>query len=125
MSTYRGAVNHSVSLGSLTVFSPQPNGGIVRPTRRTPLADGTVHDEGLFVVLRWSSLASVSAYTTILTVLGLNSATSANVTIYAKSDLLAWTRYNGRAIRPMYGEGLDYRSFPRGIEILVKNLVPL
>lgn len=125
MSTYRGATGHGVALASLTVFSPQPSGGIVRPTRRDYMADSAPNDQGLYVEFAWSLLANVASYTTILTVFGLQSAKSANVTIYAKNDLLVWTRYNGLAIRPEPGREMSYRSFPRGVVILVRDLVAL
>lgn len=125
MSTYRGATSHGVALGSLTVLSPQPSGGIVRPTRRDFVADGSANDQGLYVELFWSSLRNVAAYTTILTVFGLHSAKSAEVTIYAKDDLLVWTRYNGLAIRPEPGREMSYRSFPRNITMMIRDLVAL
>lgn len=125
MTTYRVADGHDVALVSLTVLSPQPAGGIVRPTRRNYLSDGSVVDEGLYVVFTWSSLQNTSAYSTILAAFGIGALQTNEVTIYAKDDTLSWKRYNGVAVRPTYSDGLDYRSFPRNIQVMIRNLEAL
>jgi len=122
MTTYRAKVNHDIALGSLTVLSPQPRSEGVKPTRRTPLADGMVVEEGLYVELVWDVFETASEYQTVLTVFGLGSATSADVTIYARNAVYDWKRYNGKAVRP---DPSWQQYFPRGVVILVRNLEEL
>lgn len=122
MTTYRAKVNHNVALVSLTTLDPQPRSEGVKPTRRDYANDGTVIDQGLYVELVWDILDDATAYTTILGVFGLTSAKSADVTIYARNDQYAWTRYNGKAIRP---EPSWNQFFPRNVVILVRDLVAL
>lgn len=123
--TYRVAENHDIALVSLTVLSPQPATEGVRATQRDFLADGSILEQGQYVEFRWSSLKNIAAYTTILALFGLDNADSADVTIYAKNARMAWTRYNGRAVYPMPGQDVGYRSFPRNVTILIKNLQEL
>ena len=127
MSTYRAKINHDIALGSLTVLSPQPDPGpAIQTTRRTFGGDGTVYDEARYVELHWSLLDDASAYTTILTVFGLNASTeNADVTVYVRDEVFAWVRMNGIAVRPMPGKTVkwgDVQSRPIDITILVKEL---
>lgn len=124
MSTYRVAEGHGVALVSLTVITPQPMALPVAPTRRDYVGDG-IHDQGLFVEFTWSSLKNITAYQTLLALFGLDSAKFADVTIYAKNDLMTFARYNGLAVRPEPGREVGYRSFPRNITILIRDLVAL
>jgi len=122
MSSYRAKENHSVALVSLTTLDPQPRSEGVKATQRNYMGDGSIYEQGLYVELVWDILEDATAYTTILAIFGLDSATSADVTIYARDDQYAWTRYNGKAIRP---EPSWNQFFPRNVVILVRNLVEL
>jgi hypothetical protein len=127
---YRVAVGHNIALASMTKlaypFSYSPRGGIVRPTRRSYLGDGTVWDEGLWVPFSWSSMRNPDYYESVLSAFGLSvSTTSANVTVYCLNQVLNKIRYNGRAILPEPGADLDYNIFPRDITIIVRDLVAL
>lgn len=119
MSSYRAATGSDIALVSLTTLDPQPQSAGVQVARRSVMADGTIVDEGLYVELVWNVLDSATAVTGILTPFGLHSAKSAAVTIYARNDLYAWTRYNGTAIRPQ-ASWSNY--FARGVVVLVRNL---
>lgn len=119
MSTYRVATGHGVSLGSLTVLSPQPRSAGLQYVRRTVMPNGSLVAEGAYVELLWNTIRNASMYQTLLTAFGLHSAMSANVTVYIRDDLFVWTRYNGRAIRPVASWD---NYFPRNVVIVVRNL---
>lgn len=129
--TYRVGIGHNIALVSLTVLSPQPRSDGVKFTRQDFAGDGTVIQQGLYVEFVWGIIRNTAAYhealstTSILARFGLDDDTSADVTIYARDNRLAWKRYNGKAILPEPGAQLDYRSFPRNIHILIRGLVAL
>ena len=123
MSDYRVATGTDISLGSLTVLSPQPRSGGIQYTRRTFAADGTPTSEGAYVVLTWDILGSKAQYQSLLTTFGLSSASAAEVTVYARDENYDYVRKNGLAIKPVPGEGVDWKKyFPRNLTILVRNL---
>ena len=122
MSDYRVATGSDISLGSLTVLSPQPRSDGVKYTRTTHGATGIVYREGPYLELEWSVLGSATAYQTLLGTFGLSSAQSALVTVYARDERFTYTRWNGRAVLPLPGAGVDWAIFPRGIRILIRDL---
>lgn len=126
MTTYQVATGHDVVLGSLSDISPQPDPGpAIQATQRQFSADGQVNDQGEYVEFSFSALDDTSAYTTLLTQFGLNSATSADVTVYVRDSLFAWVRKNGRAVRPLPGDTVDWgdrQSRPLNVRILVRDL---
>lgn len=122
MTTYRAKIAHGVALVSLTTLDPQPRSEGVKPTRRDFVGDGTLVEQGLYVELVYDVLEDVTQYQAVLTVFGLVAAKSALVTVYCRNDLFNWVRYNGTAIRP---EPSWQQFFPRGVVILVRDLVAL
>jgi len=126
MSTYRVKTGHGAALVDLVVLAPQPRSEGVMATRRTHAASGLVYDEALYVKLEWNVLGDATDYLAVLTAFGLASASQANVTIYARNQRYAWTRYNGVSVLPETGRDVAWTNyFPRGISIIVKNLVVL
>jgi hypothetical protein len=130
MSTYRVATGHDIALASLTVLSPQPDPGpAIQTTRRTYAADGSVTDQGRYVVLSWSAYTNGTDYQTLLGQFGLSAATSsAAVTVYVRDETFTWVLLNGIAIRPEPGPDVrwgDVQSRPLGIRILVRDLANL
>lgn len=119
MTTYRAATGSDIALVSLTTFAPQPRSMGLQYARRSVMPDGSIVEEGPFVELIWDAIVSASELTTILTPLGLHSATSAAVTVYIRTDLYAWARYNGRAVRPPASWN---NYFARGVTVIVRGL---
>jgi len=76
----------------------------------------------LYLELIWDVLEDATSVTAVLTPFGLHNATSREVTVYARDDLYAWKRYNGRAVRPPANWS---QYFPRGVVVLVTNLEEL
>jgi hypothetical protein len=122
MSDYRVATGTDIALGSLTVLTPQPRSKGVQYARTTTAASGIVYREGAHVTLEWSVLASATAYQSLLATFGLSSAQSAAVTVYVRDSTFALVRYNGRAVRPEPGRGVEWEIFPRNVRILIKDL---
>lgn len=125
MSSYRVSTGHDVVLGSLTVLSPQPDedhpGGL-QYARVQHAADGSLVQEGPYFAFLWEELTATQ-YSTILGLFGLDSATTANVTVYIRDETYAnWVRKNGLAIRPMPGEGVSWEYRPRNVTIIVRDL---
>jgi len=123
VSDYRVSTGHDVALGSLTVLSPQPRSEGVRYTRTTHAASGVVVREGAYVELVWSTLGSAGAYQTLLGTFGLSSAQSALVTVYVRNERFSYVRYNGRAVLPEPGDGVEWDVFPSDAVVLVRDLV--
>lgn len=120
--SYMIAEGHGVALMSLADIDPQPASAGAKATRRTYSADGAVHDEGLYIALEWSVVESATALDDLFDQFGLDSATTAAVTIYCPNQLHAFTRYNGTAVRPEVGRN---NYFLRDIVIIVKELTAL
>lgn len=123
MTTYRVADGHNIALGSLTTISPQPRSTGVQATRRTYVGAG-VYEEGLYVELQWDVLQTGVMYQDILTLFGVNTELTNQITLYARNEVFAWRRYNGLAIRPEVGRDVTWDRFrPRRILLLIRDLV--
>jgi len=123
MTLYAVKTGTDQALIDLVDITPQPSSNGVEYTVRDDAIDGTVSEQGKFIELRWSSLASITEYTTMLAQFGLTSVNTAEVTILAPSELYAFTRYNGLAVRPEKGRNIQRRDyFLRGVVLIVKNL---
>jgi len=123
MSSYKVADGHDVALDSLNDVDPQPRSTGIQATRRTFAADGTIQDDGKYVILEFTALASASEYQTLLSAFGIQTATSNDVTVYVRDETFAWARYNGTACRPMPGTDVKWKDyFPRDVAILVRDL---
>lgn len=125
MSTYRVLPAHGQALVDLVVIDPQPRSIGVQATRRTYSASGLVYDEAPYVILEWSVIESATDYTALLAQFDLDTLLSANVTIYARNSQFAFTRYNGRAVRPDPGQSVDWQYFARDVRIVIRDLVAL
>lgn len=123
MSTYRVKDGHNEALVDLVVISPQPQSEGIKPTRRTHAANGAVYDEGKYIELQFNIVAGVSAYQSLLSQFGVQSATTNEVTVYVRDETFAWVRMNGTAVRPEPGRDVRWsKFFPRDITILIKDL---
>lgn len=124
MSTYRvSATGHNVALVSLTVLSPQPRSTGIQATRRTYGADGSVYDEGRYVILEWDFMENPTDYVALLTLFGVQNNLTCDCTVYIRDERFAFARYNGIAMRPEPGKDVRWTNyFPRNIEILIKDL---
>jgi hypothetical protein len=124
MSTYRVATGHSVALGSLAVLSPQPRNGEVHSLRT--YGDTGAQERAEWCAFVWDVLETEEQYQDILTAFGLLDATTSKVTIYTRSPVFNWVRYNGIAIQPEIGvDGSWDRYFARNFTIHVRNLEAL
>lgn len=120
---YKIAEGHDVALLSLTDIDPQPRSDGLKFGRVTPSAAGTITREASYIELVWSVVESPAAYQDLLEQFGLDSATTAAVTLYALNDLFQATRYNGTAVRPIIGASAAQRDyFIRDVVIIVKDL---
>jgi hypothetical protein len=122
MSDYRVADGFNVAYVSLTVLTPQPFSPGLRYTRTSETPDGPIH-EGPYTEMIWNVLGSKTQYQSILTAFGLLSAESNDVTIYCRNENFYYARYNGKAIKPLPENGVEWRRpFPRNITILIRDL---
>lgn len=120
MPLYQMATGHDVALLDLDPIVPQPrstNG--VQAAQRDFGSDGSVFEQGLYLVLEWNSLTSAAAYQTLLAQFNLDDLLRQAVTIYAPDFQRTWRRYNGYAIRPT---NPAYVSFPRNIRMVINRL---
>lgn len=123
ISTYRVATGTNIALVSLAVIVPQPRSTGVRYTQRSYSASGGAYDTAPYVELEWTLLGNVAAYTALLTQFGVQSALTAAVTVYVKSSVFGWVRYNGIAVQPVAGVDVKWElGFPRNIVVLVRDL---
>jgi hypothetical protein len=121
MSTYKIKVAHDVALVSLVDFPVQPMSPGYQYTQRNYGADGTIHDQGPYIPLKWDILTETQ-YIALLTQCGLATATvkRAAVTVYIKNESFGWARYNGWAQRPLNLNRNGY--FLRNVTILITDL---
>jgi hypothetical protein len=122
-------ITHKVKPGTdqalidLVTITPQPASNGVEYTVRDDAIDGSVTEQGPHVVHRFDVMEEDADYLTLLTLYGLNTATTALVTVLAESELYVATRYNGLAVRPEKGRDVQRRNtFVGGVEIIIKNL---
>ena len=121
---YKIAEGHDVALVSMTDIAPQPQSNGVEYARSSFAASGAVVREAPFVRLVWSALGSDTEYNTLLALFGLDSATSAAVTVYVPGVRRSATRFNGTAILPVAGDGMEHSQyFLRDVTILIRDLV--
>jgi hypothetical protein len=121
--TYKVADGHDVALGSLNDVDPQPRSTGIQTTRRTFAADGTVQDDGRYVILEWTAIENVSEYQSLLSSFGIETATTNDVTVYVRDETFAWARMNGTAVRPQPGQDVKWKDyFPRDVMIMVRDL---
>ena len=123
MSDYRVADGFKVALGSLTTLDPQPRSAGIQYTRQSFAGNGTPINEGPYVVLIWDVIGTKTQYQSLLTTFGLLSADSNDVTVYVRDENFDYVRMNGKAIKPLPGTGVEYKSyFIRDFTILIRDL---
>ena len=121
--TYKVADGHDVALVSLSNVDPQPRSTGIQTTRRTFAADGTVQDDGRYVILEWTAIENASEYQSLLSSFGIQTATTNDVTVYIRDETFAWLRMNGTAVRPQPGQDVKWKDyFPRDVMIMVRDL---
>jgi hypothetical protein len=114
-----------VALEDLTVLDPQPDeehDGGIQYVQVFYGVNGAVDAQGPYFVFHWKEI-SATDYDAILTVFGLDSALSAEVTVYVRdSDMATWVRRNGIAYRPLPGDKVRWNIRPQEAAILVSRL---
>lgn len=110
-SDYRIAAGHDIALGSLTVLSPQPRGLPVRPTQRTFGLSRASYDLGEYCEWVFDYFVSSTAYSAMLTTMGLGSVNVADVTIYTRNARLVYQRLNATVTLPEMGQDGDWSSY--------------
>jgi len=123
MSTYKIALGHDVALESLTDIDPQPHTPGLEYARRSYAVDGTVEDEYPHVNLEFRLPLTVTQLQALYAQCGVDSAKTAEVTVYVQVDEFSWERRNGVAVQPLMGaDGARDGFFVQGLVILVKRL---
>lgn len=119
------ADGYNVALGSLGLITPQPQSHGVQAVQRSYGISGEVHEQGLFIILRYNSLPWLT-YQVLLAQLGIATALTNQITIYCPNHQFAYTRYNGIVKRPENGVDLRRTShFLQDIAIPVTNLAAI
>lgn len=117
---------HDVLLASLVPFLQEPKNNLVAPVQRDYGAGPAIHDQGLYLNLVWDFIESEALYQLILEQMGLDSADTAEVTVWARSPRLVWTRYNAVAFLPQAKVDMDWTNmFLRNVEVYLCDLEPL
>lgn len=124
MTTYKVAEGSNVALVSLADIAPQCRSEGLEYTRSSFAASGAVVREAPFIRLLFDVLADDTEFNSLLALFGLDSATSAAVTVYIPGPLRTFARYNGTAIRPATGDGMRHSEyFLRDVVLLIRDLV--
>lgn len=108
---YLIGVGHDVALGSLVPFLQTPKGGVARPVRREYGAGNAVYDHGLYIPFVFEFIETEALYQLILEQFGLDSADESNVTVWALTPRMSYSRFNGVAYLPQIGEDGDWNNF--------------
>lgn len=112
-----------VALESLEPIDPQPATIGFEYTRRQYAASGVVIDELGFVRLNFSALEDIDQYQSLLAQFGLDTATTANVSVYVQDERYNWILRNAICVLPQIGtDGQRSDFFLRGFSILLKQL---
>src|SRR5262245_14388170 len=97
---YKCYPSYDTALVDLDTITPQCTSKGVRYTRTTNAADGSILQEGGYAILEWDVLEDATMYQSVLDQLGVLNSTTSPVTIYCRSEIFSFTRYNGLAVRP-------------------------
>lgn len=118
---------HDVALGSLVALLQEPNNNLVAPVLRDYGAGPAIHEQGLYLVLHWDFIETEALYQAILAQFGLDTGIdTADVTVWARSPRLSYTRYNGVAFYPQAKEDMDWRNyFLRDVDLYICDLEAL
>lgn len=124
MSFYKVLLGHDQPLVDLELVDPQPSSDGVQATRRTYSGNGSVHVEGLYIILRFDVVGFEAEYNDLLQQFGVDGGSrEAEVTLYAPDEDFQYNRFNGIAIRPQNSQEVRRRDYAiGGIELLVRNL---
>lgn len=122
MTNYAVKEGYDQALIDLVDIDPQPHSNGVEYTVRDDAIDGGVSEQGPFVELIFDALATVTEYTALLALFGLDSANTAEVTIYCPGPLYTFARYNGIAKRPEKGKDQHREILFRDIHIIIRDL---
>lgn len=123
--SYRAYPSYDTALVDLVTIDPQPHSVGVQYSRTTRAADGSLLQEGPFVILEWNLLQSDTEYQTVLDYFGVLSSLTSPVTVYVRSEIFTFTRYNGIANRPEVGKSLTWEYMPRNIQLTITDLTQL
>lgn len=115
--------NHDVALESLVAIDPQPRTVGYQYTRRQFAASGDIINEAPFVEYQWDMIETAAQYQALLAQFGLDTATTADVSVYIQDERYNWVVRNGVAVLPFVGSDIARENyFIRNVTILVKNL---
>jgi len=121
--SYLISIGNNVALVDLEPLAPQPKSAGIQVTRRNHAADGSISEDGQYIILEYSALESAEMYQDVLDQFDLMDNNSAAVTIYARDSRWDFHRYNGIAVYPEMGREAEWRDlFPRNISILIHSL---
>lgn len=120
---YRVATGWNVPLIDLDRIEPQPRGNPAAPVERDFAITGKIHDDGLFMELNWDYIEEEQEYIDLLVLFGLHDQASNEVTIYGRTKIHGFARYNGIAQQP---EGMSETKrsnfFIRDVTIRITHL---
>lgn len=120
---YKVADTHDQAEGSMSEIDPQPSSTGVEYARVVYGGDGTPTFEGAFIRLVWTALNNPTQVNSILTAFGLNNSDSNEISLRAPDSRLTFDDFNGLAVRPVPGDGLNRPplTFP-SLEIIVREV---
>lgn len=120
---YRVAEGWNVPLIDLDRIEPQPRGNPATPVERAYSITGKVHDDGLFMELNWDYIEEEQEYIDLLVLFGLQTNPSNEVTIYGRTKIFGFARYNGIAQQPEgMSEAKRSNFFIRDVTIRITHL---
>ncbi len=123
MTNYKVAEGSNVALVSMTDVAPMCRSEGLEYSRSSFAASGAIVREGAHIRLLFDVLESDTEFNSLLALFGLDSATSAAVTVYIPGPLRTFARYNGTAIRPATNDGMRHSEyFLRDVTILIRDL---
>jgi len=123
--SYKAYPSYDVALVDLVDITPAPSSKGVQYTRTTRAASGDLLQEGPYVILEWNMLQDATDYQTILDYFGVLNSLTSPVTVYCRSEIFNFVRYNGIAMRPEIGKSADWQYMPRNIQLTITNLEQL
>lgn len=111
MTDHKIAQTHGIAQGLLNDIFQEPNDIFIAPVEVSYSIAPSYHTQGRYCVWHWDFIESPDIYQAFLVEIGLDSQTSAPVTIRTRDEVGDFTVVNATAHRPIPNEDMKWTNY--------------